>query len=455
MYTKRVLCKSLSIIIAVYMVIGFVGKGLQIRAVAAFFDWGESCDIAIDTTGPFVFNGTRHYPTIVVLDEFDGSLLTWGKHYTVTYNNNISAGTTASVTVEGLSGTDSNNGDKPFDYTNCSETVNFTIEKVTLTANEFTFFPEAIADGIPKPVFVSVTIMGAGAGIIVKYQGTGSTVFALSSTPLSDVGTYKILVDVPGDYNTYSSSGIELSDIYTIKSPVTTFALTVKDGIDETNTGPYTADSIVNIKANTASPNQNFIRWESDAGGTFANSTSSTTTFTMPANDVTVTAIYSDSANGTTYNVTTKPTVPYTGTGNAKFTIDADFSKFEKLTLNGVEIASSNYTAQSGSTIITLLDSYLKTLSNGTHTFRAVFDDGYANLTLVIANSTSSAPGQQSGSGSGGVGNGNSGSVAGSGFGGTNGNHSTSVNEDRNPNTGTASDVIGVWWSIKHFRRQQ
>ena len=42
------------------------------------------------------------------------------------------------------------------------------------------------------------------------------------------------------------------------------------------------------------------------------------------------------------------------------------------------------YEISSGSTIITLNQSYLKTFSNGTYNFRAEFTDGYADLTLVV-----------------------------------------------------------------------
>ena len=69
-----------------------------------------------------------------------------------------------------------------------------------------------------------------------------------------------------------------------------------------------------------------------------------------------------------------------TNTGKA----DTDFSKFVRLLKSGVEINKSNYVATQGSTIITLNESYMRTLANGTHTFRVEFTDGYADLILVV-----------------------------------------------------------------------
>jgi hypothetical protein len=57
---------------------------------------------------------------------------------------------------------------------------------------------------------------------------------------------------------------------------------------DLTNSSPYTAGTPVSIQA-VANPAYRFVNWTAPAG-TFANATAATTTFTMPAMDVTVTA---------------------------------------------------------------------------------------------------------------------------------------------------------------------
>lgn len=45
----------------------------------------------------------------------------------------------------------------------------------------------------------------------------------------------------------------------------------------------------------------------------------------------------------------------------------------------------SKYTTTSGSTIITLHEDYLKTFANGTYTFEAAFQAGYAPLKLIVS----------------------------------------------------------------------
>jgi hypothetical protein len=57
---------------------------------------------------------------------------------------------------------------------------------------------------------------------------------------------------------------------------------------DLTGGSPYPAGTVVNIKA-TANPGYKFVNWSAPAG-TFGSATSATTTFTMPARNVTVTA---------------------------------------------------------------------------------------------------------------------------------------------------------------------
>jgi len=437
----RMTQKVLSLLVALSLVAGLVGVLFPLQVHAA------EGDLTLTIGSPSLeYSGNPEVPQLAVdCEDSSGYPVRIGNYkisdyYDVTYSHSIdgpgehtNVGTvTVTVTGKGI-------------YVGKSDSKTFEIIKHRIYIypdngqTKVINTPDPILTCEPSPRILPPGCMLVGA---LSYEGTGVGwhPYTLGTLALSGPGS--------SNYELYLISNANLNYTHlfaiTANGSTDTYTLDVEKGYYVSSGGFHVLMEGMAVEITAYTPSF-FTRWESDAGGTFENSTSSTTTFTMPAHDVTVTAIYSDSTNGTTYNVTTKPSAPYTGTGNAKFTIDADFSKFEKLTLNGAEIASSNfYTAQSGSTIITLLDSYLKTLSNGTHIFRAVFDDGYANLTLVIANPTSPAPGQQSGSGSGGVGNGNSGSVAGSGFGGTSSNHSASVNEDRNPNTGMAPDVIVI-----------
>lgn len=58
------------------------------------------------------------------------------------------------------------------------------------------------------------------------------------------------------------------------------------------------------------------------------------------------------------------------------FTIDADYTLFDKLYIDGKEVPKEYYTVKSGSTIITINAEYAKTLSAGNHELKVTFTDG-------------------------------------------------------------------------------
>ena len=67
---------------------------------------------------------------------------------------------------------------------------------------------------------------------------------------------------------------------------------------------------------------------------------------------------------------------------NATFRIDADYSLFtNKVYVDNKLVDSTNYDSKSGSTVITLKDEYLKTLSVGKHTLKVAFSDNGEAIT--------------------------------------------------------------------------
>ena len=67
---------------------------------------------------------------------------------------------------------------------------------------------------------------------------------------------------------------------------------------------------------------------------------------------------------------------------NATFRIDADYSLFtNKVYVDNKLVDSTNYDSKSGSTVITLRDEYLKTLSVGEHTLKVAFSDNGEAIT--------------------------------------------------------------------------
>lgn len=66
------------------------------------------------------------------------------------------------------------------------------------------------------------------------------------------------------------------------------------------------------------------------------------------------------------------------------FRSDASFDTFVKVVVDGQDIDASYYTVKEGSIIVTLKDSYLKTLSQGKHTIGIVSENGTAQTEFTI-----------------------------------------------------------------------
>lgn len=64
--------------------------------------------------------------------------------------------------------------------------------------------------------------------------------------------------------------------------------------------------------------------------------------------------------------------------------VDGDFDKFVSVSVDGKEITKENYTAVSGSTIITLKPEYVNKLSAGTHTVAINYTDGTVETKLTL-----------------------------------------------------------------------
>jgi uncharacterized protein (TIGR02145 family) len=89
--------------------------------------------------------------------------------------------------------------------------------------------------------------------------------------------------------------------------PKTTYAVTVSSaGTGASGGGNYAEGATVAISAGTAPADRQFKTWTSSSGGVaFADANNATTTFVMPANDVTVTAVFEPKgATPATYAVT-------------------------------------------------------------------------------------------------------------------------------------------------------
>ena len=105
-----------------------------------------------------------------------------------------------------------------------------------------------------------------------------------------------------------------VSDILTIQIPAYTYTLTVNlnGGSGSATGGQYPAGEVVNIDAGSRS-SYRFTGWTTSNGGSFADASSASTTFTMPAENVTITANWQYDSP---YIPPTKPDGPSTGTSD-------------------------------------------------------------------------------------------------------------------------------------------
>ena len=69
------------------------------------------------------------------------------------------------------------------------------------------------------------------------------------------------------------------------------------------------------------------------------------------------------------------------------FEFDMDYDTFVsegKVYVDDKEVSKENYDLSKGSTIVTFHSDYIRTLSNGNHTFKAVVNDGESSATFIV-----------------------------------------------------------------------
>ena len=153
---------------------------------------------------------------------------------------------------------------------------------------------------------------------------------------------------------------------------------TVPTEDDKTYTQTFSAAGITGMNAPDG---KQFKEWNTSADGS-GTAYAVGGTVTMPAAALTLYAIWE------TVPVTTPVTDWTIGTSTGfVITINKDYDEFEDVFYNNDPLVKdTDYKVEEGSTIITILSTYLESLGEGTHTFKAVFDDGSSALaTLEIS----------------------------------------------------------------------
>ena len=160
--------------------------------------------------------------------------------------------------------------------------------------------------------------------------------------------------------------------------------------------------------------------------------------------------------------------------GTLTFRANGEFSKFTGVKVDGNVVPADQYTAASGSTIVTFSADYLKTLSAGAHTLTVLYNDGECSTTFEVTaaqNGNGGNGGNNTGNGGNNTGNGgnntgnggnntgNGGSNTGSGgnntgnSGSTNTGNTTAQAETntpavKEPKTGDSGNHLLVWSTL-------
>jgi hypothetical protein len=258
--------------------------------------------------------GTNQYVSAVLTDDNDNDAL---KYYGKLADSSTEANGALSIPLSGVAdGTytlnifsEEANGDNFSDFCGTPVTATLVVESGTGTVSNFSGPVLSDAKDITSftiPNQIGSTTIGEDTISLTMPYGTKVT----DLTPIIEISTDASVYPASGEPQNFANSVVYTitseygtTKDYTVKvnvasppPPPTTYTVTVVGG---TGSNSYEEGVTVSITANPAPVGQIFDTWTSDDGVTFADANSVTTTFTMPANAITVTATYKDDLTDT------------------------------------------------------------------------------------------------------------------------------------------------------------
>ena len=161
--------------------------------------------------------------------------------------------------------------------------------------------------------------------------------------------------------------------------------------------GKTLADAELTLTGSTLNPAVGTLEWIDDAGNVLPNDTkvevNKNYKWRFKPEDVYYTALTGEITLYPVYRIIDGADSSWTqstdGSGSIKIRGNGEFSKFVDVKVDGNVVDPTNYTAREGSTIIELHADYLKTLSEGSHTFEIAWTDGTASTGFTVAKNTS------------------------------------------------------------------
>lgn len=387
---KHFLKRSFGFALALMLVL----SALPVTALAAetpASDFVElvATDVWLDET-VFEHTGREIMPNVTV--RVDGTLLTLDKHYKLEYADNIEVGTgkviVTGVATEGYIGT----VEVPF-YINekAPEEPEFTLIELTasdvsISGTEFPYTGEAIEPAVT--VTAEGQTLTAGKDYSVEYVnnvevGTATVIvrgIATASQTLGYTGAVSLNFTIQATQpEEYPLVEIQHSDVtingkqftYTGKAIEPEITVTV-DGKVLTAGKDYSLKYENNVEVGTATAIVSGIATATQTGGY--------------TGEVKVNFTIAEAPKTPDYQITKGNGAKwYQESGTSlSFTANGDYSDFIGISINGKRLEDSNYTVKSGSTVITLKNSYLKKLDLGTYTITVHYTDGEAEGTFQV-----------------------------------------------------------------------
>lgn len=296
------------------------------------------------------------------------------------------------------------------------------------------------------------TTGGSGTGAvtyrIAEAGGTGeATIDADGILIPVRVGTVTIIAAKAGDadYNEVTSKPFVITITKALPTGEPKYTVI-------TTAGRTLADAGHTLTGSNLNPADGTLEWIDDAGKELSDNTKvevnkaykwrftpTDTNYNILTGEITPYPVYSiiDGANSS-WTQNTDGTLAIRGNG--------EFTKFQRVKVDGTVIDASNYTVTEGSTIITFKADYLKTLSEGSHTFELVWTDGSASTSFTVAKNTSDDPGNDDNNKDDNNDNNGNGNDSNDSSSNTAGSDNTVVQIlDGSPNTGDAS---GIWIAL-------
>ena len=252
-------------------------------------------NVDIGSTGGIVFNGNTGtvYGEVELKNDLEiarGETLTIGKDASLTVPEGKALTNKGTVTTTD-GGSLTNNGKIDNSGT---LTGNITNAPPKITTTD-------LPDGEVGEPYTETTLAVTGDAPISWQLANGSTLPA--GLNLSKEGK---ISGIPTTANTYkftvtatNGNGSDSKEFTLFINEETKYSLTVNlnGGNGATTGGEYTEDEVINIDAGTKS-GYRFTGWTSSNGGSFADASSASTTFTMPDRNVTVTANWKKKSSG-------------------------------------------------------------------------------------------------------------------------------------------------------------